>query len=204
MKAFFERYSYDSVRMVLNQVAMAIFGFGLAITAVTAESDTLLIVTSVGAIIFYIALTYGTAWKVGSRDKITVDRGMRKFTPLLGLLVSLLANSLNILLAILGMIGSLAGIGGLEAIGENGALWIQGMYQGLLAYFTIGGETLNNFWWIYLLLPIPALLTSMIGYIAGVKDFHITRLGVPDLPESDRPTKKELKEKKRAEKQDKP
>ncbi len=197
MKAFFERYSYDSVRMILNQIATAVFGFALAITAVTAKSDMLLIVTSIGAIIFYLALTYGAAWKVGSRDKITVDRGMRKFNPALGLLISLLANSLNILLAILGMIGSFAGIGGMETVGENGALWIQGMYQGLLAYVTLGGEALNEFWWVYFLLPIPSLLTSLIGYIAGVKDFHITRMGVPDLPESDRPTKQEMKEKKK-------
>ena len=34
MKDFLERYSYDSVRMALNQIATAIFGFALAMTAV--------------------------------------------------------------------------------------------------------------------------------------------------------------------------
>ena len=33
MKAFFERYSYESVRLALNQVAISMFGFARALTA---------------------------------------------------------------------------------------------------------------------------------------------------------------------------
>ncbi len=199
MKAFFERYSYESMRMLLNQVAMTIFGFALALTSVTAENDTLLLFTSIGAVIFYMVLNYGVAWRVGSRDKITVDRGMRVYNPAIGLLISLVANSLNFVMAILGMIGSLAGIGGLETFGENAALWGQGMYQGILAVIELSGEALNEYWWVYFLLPLPSLLVSMLGYMAGVKDFHITSMGVPEMPESDRPTKAEVKAKKKEE-----
>ena len=39
-----------------------------------------------------------------------------------------------------------------------------------------------------------------VAYIAGVKDFHITKMGIPDLPESDRPSKQELREQRAAEK----
>ncbi len=196
MKAFFERYSYDSMKMLLNQIVMAVFGFSLAIASVTAKNDTLLLVTSVGAIVFYMFLTYNTAWKVGSHDKITVDLGRRKFSPLIGLWISLLANSLNFLMAILAAIGTLAGIGGLESFGKFAAMWGQCMYQGILV---VGG--LKDFWWVYFLLPLPAMLVSLVAYVAGVKDLHITRMGVPDLPESDRPTKKELKERKKQGKQ---
>ncbi len=203
MKAFFERYSYESMRMLLNQVATSIFGFALAIASIFAKNDTLLLITSIGALIFYLALNYGVAWRVGSRDKITIDRNMRPFQPSLGLLISLLANSLNLLLAILGLIGTLAGIGGLEAIGENGALFCQGMYQGLLAVIHLDGIALNNYWWVYFLLPLPTMIASLLGYIAGVKDFHITSMGVPDLPASDRPTKAEVKARKKAERENK-
>ena len=41
MKAFFERYSYESVRLALNQIAISMFGFALAMTAGKAESDAL-------------------------------------------------------------------------------------------------------------------------------------------------------------------
>ncbi len=198
MKEFFERYSYESMRMLLNQFAISIFGFGLAIASVTAKNDTLLLITSLCSILFYLVLNYGVAWRAGSRDKITVDLGRRKFRPATGLWISLLANSLNFLLALVAMIGALARIGGMESIGSSIAIFVQGMYQGVLAYVKIGALELNKFWWVFFLTPLPAMLISFVGYIAGVKDFHITKMGIPDLPESDRPTKQERKERRRA------
>lgn len=55
MKAFFERYSYDCVRMLLNQVAISVFGFAMAVTSIQAKSDTLLLVTGIAAVIFYLS-----------------------------------------------------------------------------------------------------------------------------------------------------
>lgn len=195
MKEFFERYSYDSLKMLLNQIVSTIFGFSLLLASNEAKNDTLMLVTSLGAILFYLILTYGTSWRVGSRDKITVDLGRRKFAPLTGLYISLLANSVNILFAVLGAIGALADIGGLS-LGNLACMWGQCMYQGVLVVTGI-----KDFWWCCLLLPIPSLLIATVGYVAGVRDFHITRLGVPELPESDRLTKKELKEKKKRDRQ---
>lgn len=199
MKAFFERYSYESVRMLLNQIAITMFGFSLALASTQAENDTLLWVTSVASIIFYLVLAYGTAWKMGSNDKVGVEYGKRKYNPCLGVLVSLLANSINYLLAILIAIGHFGGFEGMASICRGIALLAQGMYQGVLATITIGGVTLNNFWWVYFLLPIPSILISFVAYIAGVKDIHITNMGIPEMPASDRPTRKELKEKKQQE-----
>ena len=200
MKAFFERYSYDSVRMLLNQIAISMFGFALAMSAAKGESDTLLLWSSIGAIVFYLALTYGTAWKAGSNDKLSIEYGKIEFKPLRGLLISLIANSLNLLLAVLITIGSLCGLGGLEGVSNTIALLAQGMYQGVLAVVTIDGVALNNLWWVYFLITLPAMLISLIGYIAGAKDIHITNMGIPELPESDRPSRKELKEQKSLEK----
>ncbi len=203
MKAFFERYSYDSVRMLLNQVAIAIFGFALGMTAVKAESDTLLMVTSIAAILFYLALNYGVAWRVGSHDKIGVDHNTRPYRPFTGILIALLANSINLILAILITIGSLGGIANLESMGRFIALLAQGMYLGVLETVTVGGLPLNEHWWTYFVIVLPSLLISLVGYIAGAKDFHITSLGVPELPDSDRPTRQEKKEQKMRQKQDK-
>ena len=202
MKAFFERYSYESVRLALNQIAISMFGFALAMTAIKAESNALLLWSSIGSIVFYLALTYGSAHKTGSGDRLAVEYGKIPFKPLRGLVISLLANSLNLLLAILITVGQLAGLPTLEAIPRAIALLIQGMYQGVLATAQVGGITLNGLWWSYFLITVPAMLISTLGYIAGVKDFHITKMGIPELPESDRPTRKELREQKELEKKD--
>ncbi|MBR5123894.1 MAG: hypothetical protein IKU90_02090 [Clostridia bacterium] len=200
MKAFFERYSYESVRLALNQIAISMFGFALAMTAVKAESDALLLWSSIASIIFYLALTYGSAHKTGSNDRLSVEYGKIPFKPLRGLVLSLIANSVNLLLALLITVGQLGGIDGMASISRTIALLIQGMYQGILAWGQVGGVPLNGHWWVYFLITIPAMLISMLGYVAGVKDFHITKMGIPELPESDRPTRKELREQKELEK----
>jgi hypothetical protein len=200
MKAFFERYSYESVRLALNQVAISMFGFALAMTAGKAESDALLLWSSIGSIVFYLALTYGTAWKTGSGDRLSVEYGKLPYRPLTGLLCSLVANSVNLILAILITVGQLGGIGGLETVPRFIALLIQGMYMGTLAAVKVGEVTLNGIWWSYFIITVPAMLVSTAAYIAGVKDFHITKMGIPDLPESDRPSKQELREQRAAEK----
>ena len=200
MKAFFERYSYESVRLALNQIAISMFGFALAMTAGKAESYALLLWSSIGSIVFYLALTYGTAHKTGSGDRLSIQYGKIPFHPYLGLVLSLIANSVNLLLAILITVGQLAEIGELESISRLIALLIQGMYQGVLATVSVGGVTLNGIWWSYFVITLPAMLVATLGYIAGAKDFHITKMGIPDLPESDRPSKQELREQRELEK----
>ena len=200
MKAFFERYSYESVRLALNQIAISMFGFALAMTAGKAESDALLLWSSIGSIVFYLALTYGTAHKTGSSDRLSIQYGKIPFRPYLGLILSFIANSVNLLLAILITVGQLGELGELESISRLIALLIQGMYQGVLATVSVGGVTLNGIWWSYFVITVPAMLVAMLGYIAGAKDFHITKMGIPDLPESDRPSKQELREQRELEK----
>lgn len=200
MKAFFQRYSYESVRLFLNQFAISIFGFALSMTVITAEKDNLLPWCSLGAIAFYLALTYGTAWKTGSGDRLGVRHGSLPYRPLTGLYCALLANSVNLLLAILLTLGHISGLAGLEDIPRSIALLLQGMYMGVLATFKVGTETLNGYWWSYFLIVLPALLVSTVGYLAGVKDFHLTKMNIPEFPESDRPSKQELREKKALEK----
>ena len=200
MKAFFERYSYESVRLLLNQIAISMFGFALAMSAVKANSDALLLWSSIGAIVFYLALTYGTAHKTGSQDRLAIEYGKIPFKPLRGLTVALLANSVNLLLAVLITLGSLCGIPSLESVANAIALLSQGMYQGLLAVIFVGDQPLNEMWWAYFLITIPAMLVATVGYVAGTKDFHITNMGIPELPESDRPSRKELKEQRELEK----
>ena len=200
MKAFFERYSYESVRLALNQIAISMFGFALAMTAGKAESDPLLLWSSIGSILFYLALTYGSAHRTGSGDRLSIQYGKIPFRPLTGLLLSLIANSVNLILAILITVGQYTDLVGLSDVSRVIALLIQGMYQGVLATVSVGGVTMNGLWWSYFLITIPAMLIATLGYIAGAKDFHMTKMGIPEYPESDRPSRQELREQRKLEK----
>lgn len=176
MKAFFKTYSYDMLKMFLNQFGTAIFGFSLALAAGHAQSPVLRNVTSVGAILFYLFLLYTMTWDIGYRDRVAVESGRKSRAPLTGIWISLAANAVNFLLAIFIMLGSLLDTpltSHLGAIGAFAATILEGMFVGLLA-IPVGGVPLNSFWWVYFLLPIPAMLLSAITYNLGLRDVKFT------------------------------
>ena len=140
---------------------------------------------------------------MGTKDKISIEYGKIPFKPMRGLQVSLLANSINFLLATILAIGTWIGVEAMQAIGILVASLSQGMYIGVMSTLTIGGATLISQWWTFFLTPLPAMLVSFVAYIAGAKNFHITNIGMPELPESDRPSRRELKEQRDLEKKSK-
>ena len=176
MKDFFKKHSYDMVKMFLNQFATAIFGFSLVLAAGKAESQTLRIATSIGAILFYVFLLYTMTWDIGYRDKVSVETGRIRNSPFKGALISLCANSLNFLLAIFIMLASLlpeSFISDVGGISVSVALLLEGMYTGLLA-IKLGGVAISSYWFVYFLLPIPAIVTCFLGYQAGLHDIKLT------------------------------
>ena len=158
MKRFLERYSYDCVKLLLDQVAIAIFGLVLALASGMAKNDVLQIVTSVCSVIFYLFLVYTVMWSVGARDRISIDLGKIRKSYLTPVKMWLLANSINLLLAILVMLGML--FSDIKAFGSIGgvssviALLIEGMYSGLMTLDFIGGVPLNSLWPTYFVITL--------------------------------------------------
>ena len=181
MKEFFKKHSYDMMKMFLNQFAVAIFGLVLALATGMAKKDTLQIVSSVGSIIFYMFLLYAMTFEIGSKDKTSVDYGRIKARPLTGLYISLCANAINFLLAILITIGVVSNSQFLSDVGGGAAvaaLLLEGMYTGVLAV-DIGGVPLNAMVWPFFAIILPALLVSAIGYFFGLKGWHLTKILIP-------------------------
>ena len=178
MLNFLKMRSYDAVKMFVTQCAISIFGLVLSLASLMAENETLRLGCSVFAILFYLFLLYTSAWELGSKDHIPVQYGHRPYRPHTGLWISLLANSLNFLLAVGISIGALFNAcKPLGAVCQTIAIMAQGMYAGILALET--GNTmypmLNQLWYMYLIIPIPALLTSWIGYYFGIKNVKFTK-----------------------------
>ena len=192
MKKFFVDHSYDMVKMFLNQFAIAIFGFSLSLAAGKAENIALRNFASVFSILFYLFLLYVMTWDIGYRDKISIDVGKKKHNPWKGALISLCANSVNFLLAIFITLMLCFDIPTLESIGSVSsfiALLIEGMYTGILAN-SIGGIPLNALWFIYFLIPIPAIIVCGISYNFGAHDVKFTSVfNKQAYPESDREPK---------------
>lgn len=193
MKKLFRDHSYDMVKMFLNQVATAIFGFSLALAAGKAENVMLRNVTSICAILFYMFLLYTMTWELGFHDRAGVTSGRKKGNPYKGVLISLCANIPNLILAFFIMLGTLIRtefFGNIGAFCKSAAIFIEGMYTGVLAN-RIGGVQLNSLWISYFLITVPAMLVCGLAYLFGLKDTKFTSIfNRQQYPESDRDVKR--------------
>ena len=97
---FFKDNIDTVVKLIVNQIGVAIFAFFLytaagAISVEPGVSLTIKIAISVFAILFYLVLIYNIAWEIGAKDKIKIDGKRLTRTPNKGILIGLMANSLN-------------------------------------------------------------------------------------------------------------
>ena len=184
MKAFFHKYGYSIVKMFLTQIVISMFGASLAMATVSSGNPSLTIVVSICAVLFYLFLLYVMVWEIGAQDKISVDVGKKEYKPLTGVVLSLLANIPNFIIAILFTVGYPSMAAG-EEWGSNICAVIkvflfifEGMYLGLLTAIkiTVGGvlQSLNNVWWPYFLIALPAIITCGTAYFLGHKNIHFT------------------------------
>ena len=177
MKSFFKNHSYDMVTMLLNQIAIALFGFTLVLAAMKINNDALRNVASIFSVLFYLVLLYIKAWDIGFKDKISVEQGKKADNPFRGALISLCANAINYVLAILIMFRALLpSVSAFESIGgvaQAIAVFVQGMYTGILVN-PVGGAPLNTYWISYFIIPLPAILVCGLAYYFGLHDVKYT------------------------------
>jgi len=171
MLIFLQNNSRIITKMVVNQIGMMIFG--LVLEMATIQNDTLLLFTSLFAIGFYLVLLYTLSWEAGVSDKIKLDAGRLAYKPFKFVFVSLAANTLNILLGVLAVVGYI--INGMSTqpniqwafnmygICNNIARFIQSMYAGVLYFITPN----NPF--SLLFIAFPAVAICGFGYWLGLK-----------------------------------
>ena len=194
MKEFLKNRSYDMAKMFLNQFAISLFGLVLAMSTLMAERKTLCNVTSIFSILFYLFLLYTMTWEFGFKDKISVDLGKKERVPLTGFLISLCANVPNFIFALLMALATwfdqpfLSSLGGFAS---GAALFLEGMYTGLLSNHA-WGNPLNSYWWMWFLVTVPAMATCGLAYYLGLRDIKFTSLFNVVYPESDREPKKKF------------
>ena len=194
MKSFFKNHSYDIVTMLLHQLVISMFGFALVLAAMKIDNDILRNVTGIFSALFYLVLLYMKAWDIGYRDKVAVEQGKKARKPWRGALISLCANTLNLLLAVFIMLRAfLPEVNFFDSFGsvcQAIAMFAQGMYAGLLVN-SVGGAPMNSYWISYFLISIPAILVCGVAYYFGLHDVkHTALFRKNEYPESDREPKR--------------
>lgn len=191
MKQFFKDNIYQSVVMMVNQLAMTMFGVMLIFAVSVAGDKTaagntvnelLLAGVSVLSVVFYLSLLYHMSYELGQKDGIRIQGGRMSYFRWKGFFISLIANIPNLLLGLLELIGKIAINGdsvfadisrmqdaspvwatNLFSICHTIARFIQGMYIG------IGKVWFENVGFFDLLIPIPAILICTFAYQWGVR-----------------------------------
>ncbi len=190
MKDFFEKHSYNAVKLLLNQIVIGIFfGVGFLFVANKLESPAFKIAASILSIIFYLFLEFTVAYKLGADDRISVDLGKTKPDYLIPVKLWLLANSINLLLAVFIALGQIFSnvefFGAVCGVCVTIAMIIEGMYVGILL--------LVPHWSMYFLITLPALVVVFLSYVVGLKSKKIAKMFEFQYPESDRPDPKNKK-----------
>ncbi len=181
MKKFFHDYSYSAVKMFVTQIAIAIFGTALTFATTRAHTgsntfDTFTLIVSIFSIIFYLFLLYTSMWEIGAKDAIQVEMGKKKFMPNTGLILSLLANIPNLILAVVYLISDILNAENAKFLTRLAASLLEGMYFGTIVTVTVWWEgawvTLNEFSITFFAMIIPAILTCWLAYYMGYKNFR--------------------------------
>lgn len=185
MKKFFND-GFDTItKLIVTQLGMTMFGLMVtmatrAMPGASNENDPMLLAVSFISTAMYLVILYFHIWEKGAKDRIKVDGGRMDKQLLKGLYLSLVANSLNILLGVI-MCSTYYFCDFVNAqnsiqcqifgSANNIARLIQGMYTGLIIYISPDAQAASPF--LFLAIVIPALLVTALGYYFGFNNMRL-------------------------------
>ena len=175
---FIKEHSYDITKLLINQLAMTVFG--LVLSLAFNANDTLLLLVSIFSVCFHAVIVYTVLWDLGSKDG--VKGRARGLVPdyLCGLKIGLLANAINALLAVLMLIGAIISLSSgqpvaLYNIAHTTASLLEAMFLGIVKAVStgIGGRTYITETVLYFLAIVPTTAAATLGYVMGYLDKRI-------------------------------
>lgn len=164
------------LKMIVTQVVIIVFSLTVqaALGMAGEESKILLLFGSIASIVFYMCLLYTTCWEVGMSECVSVETGKSEYKPFRIIPLALIANALNILLAITTVVGfifnnfsydeTVRWAYSVYGVSNNILRVLESMYAGTLYYFGI-----HQIPYILILLVVPQIIFSEFGYYMGLK-----------------------------------
>lgn len=166
IKQFFSEYGEIVGKIIINHIAMAIFGIIVIIS--TAKIPVLQHTMGVVAILMYMFLLYMIMWELGSKHGVKTYGEGEKKDKWLGLKISLVANAVFILISTIELILYFFTSADMESVVNNAwgisRILMQYIYG---MYLSISSLTLN-FPATHLLLTLPAIICCTLSYLAGI------------------------------------
>lgn len=184
---FLNKHFYDIIRLYINQIGITIFSLILYFSVTKIGNDDLSFKLQIGisvfAMLFFFALLYTLGWDLGANDIIRVESGRQEKTPLKGAVLSLLANAINFIFALVCIISMILVINGNEgAAGVNQLFNILLRFTNAMYLGVIKGalSSVSDTYYLYLyqsiayfVAPLLAVGVTQLGYFLGTKNFKL-------------------------------
>ena len=172
MKNFWSENCYNVIKIFLNQIALSMLGFVMAMATQSAHIALRVLVGGV-CVIFYLWILYVMMYEMGQKDGIKIQSGRLHYTKSKGFWISFLANVPNIIIGILTFIGGFC----YEFIGVDVRSWAATFYFVSNAlgkvieavYLPIISAVLRDEYWPLLVTPILPIIVCTVAYRLGVK-----------------------------------
>lgn len=167
-------------KFLLNQFAISLFGF-MVIIALSAMSQSAMIVATVCSALFFAALLYDSAWDEGIHDRSKITNGRLEERPLHGAAVALFSYIPTlvfvlptVVLALLSAFGINALDGALTVLNAVSLFLCNGMYLGFS--YLLADIFPHMYYLFFLAYLLPAVFAYGLGYYLGIKDVQIKTL----------------------------
>ncbi|MBQ8005903.1 MAG: hypothetical protein IJ303_06300 [Clostridia bacterium] len=180
-KDFWKKYSYSIVRIFVDQLAISIFAFAVAL-GLANSSMSLVIASSVFAILFFMFMVAELCFRQGADDKEKSDLGRFKKNNFTGLYMGILAAVPNFVLAVAYAVfhNIEATKGSVDGFVALTLKLITGEYLGLMN-IQLFGSGLGTYPLTYFVIIIPGVFAAFLGYYLGISGKIVIK-----------PTKKDL------------
>ncbi len=167
IKDFFVTYGGVIGKLVINHIAMSIFGL-MVCPATFAINKVLYWCACVLGVGMYMFLLYMVMWELGSKEQVDAEYGKVSDDKLKGLKISLVKNSIFIIIAILVFILSFCITPEVSAVNSVYGALKSVMQLFILSIYLPFLTTFSGFDAILLILLIPEIVCCAVSYWAGV------------------------------------
>ncbi len=187
MRTFITENGSSIRKLIIYQIGMIFFA--LAVSTALVKNTTLLVLSNCLAIGLQLFLIYTALWEIGAKDAIRIEKGRMESCKCKGLYIALIANALNIFLALWVIIARIfvmpSGSGFADyftsANLSTTPTWVYDLYTVprwivnflQIMYAGIFKTYLPQNPFSYLLAVVLPITTATVAYILGTKNFRL-------------------------------
>lgn len=172
---FFKENASVMIRLFITHIGMAVFGL-VIFGATNMMGDSTMLITSILSVIFYAVLVYNTMWEYGAKDKPAIDAGRLQNGNMHGFWVSLAAEALFILIAILAFLGAYTeALGSVSAVCYTVLVMAHSCFTGIAMFIRKTMEIVPEVLVapVYISGSLVISLAAAFGYSMGAKEQHL-------------------------------